>query len=266
MEIHCPFCFHAFFSLPPAIYGLKDERPKLSIKKLKTILRFSVFYLILHPVCKSFYLSRVMTDCLSESQFNNLLESILPIVLEKGPTRTTMDNIASSLGISKRTLYEIFDSKDEMLRNVFRYQHQIYKKKAEEIFSISENMMDAMVKLIDLHRVFLEKINIDFFRDMDEKFRHLRPDFDNRNEVMAKHIANVINLGVEQGMFRKNCDYDMNIRLLRIQLESIKRMEDFFPPEITLEEAFNSIGRGFLRNIATPAGIEFLDNLEQTEN
>ena len=198
----------------------------------------------------------------SKEHTDSLLSSILPIVLEKGPSHTTMDHVASCLGMSKRTLYEIFGSKDEMLKEVLQFQHNIYRKIAEKIFLESENMMAAMVELMKVHHDFLKKVRPDFFRDMDERFKHLRPAYDSRNDEMNRQISRVITLGIKQGMFRKNCDFEMYLRLLRIQLESIKRMEDFFPPEITIAQAFNAIGLGFLRNIASPKGIEYLEQLK----
>ena len=199
---------------------------------------------------------------LTSEQRNSLLKSILPIVLEKGPSHTTMDYVASVLGMSKRTLYEIFTSKDDMLRETIYMQHRLSHDRAVEIFNTSENMMHAMSRLIDMHLETLDKIGPDFFRDMDERCKHLRPDYDSHNDEMNRHVSRIIALGVMQGMFRKNCDYELYLRLLRVQMESIKRMEDYFPPTITISQAFKTIGEGFLRSIATQKGIEYLDSLQ----
>lgn len=198
----------------------------------------------------------------SDIQRNKLLDSIMPIVFEKGPSHTTMDYVASTLGMSKRTLYEIFGSKDEMLRETFRHHHETSFHKVEKIFSTSCNMMEAMVRFIDMYQQILENIRPDFFRDMDERCKHLRPDYDSRNEELARHISRIIAAGIKQGMFRKNCDFEMNLRLLRVQIESIKRMEDYFPSQVTIGQAFKSIAQGFLRNIATIRGIEYLNGIE----
>lgn len=199
---------------------------------------------------------------MSKNQLDELLKSILPIVLGKGPSHTTMDYVASKLGISKRTLYEIFGSKDDMLREVLKYHHEIIRGHMEEIFRNNENMMAALYEIIELQNKFLQLVGPSFFSDMDEKCKHLRPHYDLKNADYNKRIEGIISLGIQQGMFRKQCDYEMNFRLLRIQLESIKRMEKYFPPEITIAQAFNSIAQGFLRNIATQKGIAYLDSRE----
>lgn len=47
--------------------------------------------------------------------YEELLESITDILLRNGLKATTMDSIAASLQMSKRTLYEIFDNKSQMV-------------------------------------------------------------------------------------------------------------------------------------------------------
>lgn len=68
-------------------------------------------------------------------------------------------------------------------------------------------------------------------------------------------------LGVRQGVFRDDVNYEIIIRLFRIQMESLKRMEGFFPKDISLVEAYNAISLGMLRSIATPKGMEVIDGI-----
>lgn len=203
---------------------------------------------------------------ISEQQLAQMVEAILPLILEKGPSHTSMDVVASSLGMSKRTLYEIFENKDDMLRAFMEFQQQQHYSKIEEIFQTNDNTMEAMVKVIDYNTGYLKNTSSTFFRDMDERCKHLRPDYDSKHAEVNRYVSRIILQGIHQGMFRKNCDYNLNLRLLRIQIESIKRMEDFFPSDITIDQAFRAIGRGFLRSIATPEGIEVLERIEKEEN
>ncbi|MDE5807821.1 MAG: hypothetical protein K2H76_06855, partial [Muribaculaceae bacterium] len=68
------------------------------------------------------------------------------------------------------------------------------------------------------------------------------------------------NKGIEQGVFRKDVNYPITLHLMRIQMESLKRMEEAFPPGITISDAFDYISTGFLRSIATPKGMEIIDS------
>ncbi len=74
-----------------------------------------------------------------------------------------------------------------------------------------------------------------------------------------------INLGVEQGVFRQDVNYPITLRMMSIQMESLKRMEEFFPPDVKLQDALDTIIVGFLRSIASPKGMEILDDIRKKE-
>lgn len=201
---------------------------------------------------------------LSDVQYKNLLDSIFPIIKENGPSHTTMDLVASRLAISKRTLYEIFGSKDAMLLEVFEYHHRMLKNKFEQIFSRTSNVMEGIARVIAFHQKIFSEVNPAFFSDMDTRLKHLRPDFEETNKKFNSDLSKVIELGVKQGVFRDDIDYTLQFTLLRVQMESLKRMEEYFPPDITLGQAYKAISQGFLRTIASNKGLEILDNIEKS--
>lgn len=204
-------------------------------------------------------------DDLTDKQYNKLLDSIFPIIMEYGPSHATMDIVASRLSMSKRTLYEIFESKDCMLLEVLRRQHFLMKSKFEEIFSQTTNVMEGLVKVIAFHQKIFSETNPAFFRDMDKRLRHLRDDWHQNDRNLNKELVSVIETGIRQGVFRKEIDYQLQMTLFRVQMESLKRMEEYFPPEITLGQAYRAISTGFLRTIATVKGLEVLDALENKD-
>lgn len=198
---------------------------------------------------------------LNDEHYTRLLNAVFRILLEKGPSHTTMDLVAARLSMSKRTLYEIFGSKDDMLRDVMDYQNQLHRREMESIFHSTGNAMEAMAKAMTYIQKTFESVDVSFFRDMDKRCRHLRNDYDGRMSELNNQLGLVFALGIRQGVFRKGIDYDLQLRLLRVQMESLKRMEEFFPPEITLAQAYSAIAQGFLRGIATPQGIEILEGM-----
>lgn len=199
----------------------------------------------------------------SELQYEKLLDSIFPIVAEKGPSRTTMDLVASKLGMSKRTLYEIFTSKDDMLARVLERLHAVYSSKINDILSKADNVMAGLAGVLLFHQEMMNDMNVNFFRDMDTRYSHLRPAYDHKSKGWTDYMENAINLGIRQGVFRKDTNPTIMIRLLRIQMESLKRMEEFFPKEITPLDIYRQITRAFLRSIATEKGNQILDDMYQ---
>lgn len=202
---------------------------------------------------------------LKEEHYLRLIKAISEIIVKKGPSHTSMDYVASTLNMSKRTLYELFGSKDDMIRHVLEYNTEKSKQEVDEIFRSSSNALEAMHKLTNYLAKIHETASVDFIRDMDVRCKHLRIDYESYQGEVINQLKKVIHLGIMQGVFRKNIDLDLQIRVLLVQLESLKRMEDFFPPEITISQVFIVIGRGFLRNIVSSKGLEMLEQMEATD-
>lgn len=202
---------------------------------------------------------------LKEEHYLRLIKAISEIILKKGPSHTSMDYVASTLNMSKRTLYELFGSKDDMIRHVMEYYSQKSKQEVDEIFRSTPNALEAMHHLVVYLAGIHQKTSSEFLRDMDDRCKHLRSEFEDYHKEMIKQLSRVITLGIKQGVFRKNRDLELQIRVLFMQLESLKRMEDFFAPDVTLGEVFMVIGRGFLRTIASSRGLEALEQMELNE-
>ena len=81
-----------------------------------------------------------MTDRTNESH-TDLIIAISGILLKNGLKSTTMDSVASALAMSKRTLYEIFESKKDMILKVVSYWQHQHRTKIEGIFADSKNVM-----------------------------------------------------------------------------------------------------------------------------
>lgn len=198
---------------------------------------------------------------LKEGEYSALLEKILPIILEKGLKGTTMDIVASRLGISKRTLYEIFESKTEMIKAVMEAFGKQSQQFVTEAFANAENVMEAFIKIFKYNRDMVKRINVDFYRDMDNLYKDRREDYEKTRMSRHEKMLQMYHRGVEQGMFRPDVDYNVQSRMMGLQMEALKRIEELFPPDITLQRVFDSIIVGFLRSIASEKGMKVLDTL-----
>lgn len=187
-----------------------------------------------------------------------LIEAISEIIFLKGLKATTMDSVAAALSISKRTLYETFASKKDMILEVIKYWSNVHRKEAVRIIEESSNIMEALFRIFNYHLGFMKGVSVEFFKDMD---REVRKEFSNHDDVWGGKMLDVMKLGIDQGVFRPDVNYQVQLSLMKIQMESLKRMEEFFPAEITIADAFDSICIGFLRSIASPKGMEILDEV-----
>ncbi len=189
-----------------------------------------------------------------------LYRRIEGILTKRGIKGCTMDLVAAQLGISKRTLYEIFGSKEEMLIRVTDNMQKRLRANADKRFRTSGNIMEAMVLHAFDEMRMMQSVCPEFFRDL-RNLASLRRNMESRNRETIECIAQQTRRGVEQGVFRTDVNYPVTLRLIVLQYESLACMHDVFPPDVTLAQAYESITIGFLRSIATPKGMQILDEL-----
>lgn len=192
----------------------------------------------------------------NQSQYVRILECVMPSLMKNGLKATTMDSIAASLQMSKRTLYEIFGSKEELFREAHKYFHRNTAEKLKAIFSESDNVMEAIIKSFLFHRDFMSNVSADFIRDMETLAN-------NNSETQRRHhyqnLYDVLEKGVLEGYFRNDINLKVQCRMFTIQMEALKRTEELFPEDITLLEVYDSIIIGFLRGISSTKGLNELE-------
>src|SRR5574344_2797195 len=62
----------------------------------------------------------------------------------------TMDEVASDLGISKRTLYENFENKGQLILECMEFMHNKLFDKCSKLESESENAFDFFMNIVSL--------------------------------------------------------------------------------------------------------------------
>lgn len=196
---------------------------------------------------------------LTDKHYKELLDKITREIISRGPSDTSMDLLAQRLSMSKRTLYEIFGSKDDMLMAVLTNLREKLRDDISEIVHRSDNIMEIMASAFLCVQQFMTGVNLKFFHDMDTKYSHLRKTFDQGFDCWKEPLMTGFQEGIREGVFRPDANYDLVVRLLRVQMESLKRMEEFFPPQITVKQATSAIVLGMLRSVAAPKGMEVLD-------
>lgn len=189
----------------------------------------------------------------------HILRTAFELLKENGFKAMTMDSVAKKLRMSKRTLYELFQNKNDLILQALQFHHLEHSKQCRALFETSENVIEGLVKILRLHNESVKGINIEFFHDMDRLYPELRKDYDKRRQEMVKNMQITFQAGVKQGVFLENINYEVMTQILMLQMESIKRMERNFTKDLTLGEIIDTVMLCFVRSIASAKGLELLE-------
>lgn len=183
-----------------------------------------------------------------------------------GIRAVTMDMLAARMGISKRTIYEIFKDKDELLQGVLQWMGEKQHGFMTRVFEESENVIEAIYRLFDYMR--------EQFRNMSPAFRFDMKKFHNAmvmrlretGEIPYDHYnlnADFLKRGITEGIFRKDIDIDITIKCLMGVLRVSESNDVFMMDEPPNEEIIRDFYVNYIRGISTQKGLELIDFYEK---
>lgn len=182
----------------------------------------------------------------------------------RGIRSVTMDAISTELGISKRTLYEEFSSKNELLICVLNEMNKYYQKQFDEIWDMDLSPVERILKITSITGERSSKEAL-FFHDIVSNYPQLLDQLIKGNyDSNMKRMVKCLDLGCESGYFYDNVDFKLAIEFffdMKVQLSNRKN--------ITMMEMVNMHNLStifFLRSLSKEKGILEIDRLCKKNN
>ena len=202
-------------------------------------------------------------DCIVNDYRNELKERILEYSEKEfyanGVRQVKMDNIANYLSISKRTLYEIYPTKEDLLLECFRKHDKPYESRLEQY--IEESNPNAIEIIIFSYKMKLEhflQLNPLFLEELC-KYKRVISYFDARDKERDTNFEWLFNRGVEEGFFRKDLNPRIISNMFTVSLK--EAIDNELYKEFGMEYLFRDIVFTLVRGICTIKGIEAIDQL-----
>lgn len=168
-----------------------------------------------------------------------------------------MDDIAASLAISKRTLYEIFGTKEELVIAVAQWHDELIDQHFKALHVEEMNVIEILLEFYRLSIRETGETNVAFYYDIS-KYPKLVEFFNARKEKRNNHAREFFRRGVAQGYFRKDVDYNILMTLFRAMDEYVGTHD--FLTDFPMEEVHRSVTFVIIRGLCTSKGVELIDS------
>lgn len=200
---------------------------------------------------------------------DRILKGAGKLFKEFGIKQVTMDMIAQSLGISKRTIYENFRDKNDLVNNFISLAMVDHKKRAYEILAGSKNVIEALFNFGIFNQNAMKDVNPLFFNDL--KRYH--------GEVFHKNILTgearnfeltytILRRGQNEGVFIKEINLEIANQFIHYMFDFFQKMEE--DKQCNQNLIWTSVILPYLRGICTEKGqdilVFFLKNTENQNN
>lgn len=186
-----------------------------------------------------------------------IIEVAMEAFMHEGIKNVRMDDIANSLSISKRTLYEIFKDKEELLFECVKNRQEKQSAFFEKIAKESENVLELILKYYIISIETLQKINRRYFEDM-KRYSLVNEYLMQCRQRDALNAMDYYRKGVEQGIFRSDINFKIFHKLMNGQMDMF--IDGAYFGDYSLAEVFNTIVMVNMRGISTGKGHKILDD------
>ena len=199
------------------------------------------------------------------TQQEKVVAHVSQMIMTLGVKSVRMDDVASSLGMSKRTLYEMFGDKEELLSQSMIYLIRRRKHCLSKQLAYCNNMLEVLLESVR------HLSNFGSVQEMEKRLAfNLKKFYPNvydrvKREHTEQGIADLqyaLDKCMEVGYLDPMVDVELMARLF-LSTSGVLFTEDniIIPDGVSREEAIGAMTVNFLRGLASEKGLKIIDEL-----
>ncbi len=167
-----------------------------------------------------------------------------------------MDDISRDIGISKKTLYQHFTDKDDIVYQVMHYRLEKNRENVSCYMATARDPIEEILLASEMMRQHLAEMNPALWIDVQRHYpRAWEVCTEFKEKFLLESIRNNLKRGIEQALYRPEIDVEIMARL-RMELIRMAFDTDVFPRGVTaMIEVQIQLLHHFVRGILTEKGI-----------
>lgn len=190
---------------------------------------------------------------------DKILLGATDLFLSYGFKSVTMDDIASALGISKKTIYQHFDNKTMLVKASAFHLFEVISTGIDQISAIEMNPIEEIysIKKFVMQHLKDEKSSPQY--QLQKYYPKIFKTLKNKQfDVMQTCVVANLERGIKLGLYRGSINIDFVSRIYFNSMLAIKD-NDLFPlTKFSINTLMGYYLEYHLRGISTPKGLETL--------
>jgi len=198
--------------------------------------------------------------CNMDEKTIHILEQVRRLYYRYGIKSVTMDDVAKHLSISKKTLYEYFTDKEDLVRHIvmldYTNRHNFFQEIKSRNLNAIEELFEVYRMINTMFRDYNASMEYDIHKYYPELFSQVR---ELRRKRMYNTMYNNMNKGKKEGLYRKELNSKIIARLLVFKVENMFDNDIFTMEELASVKVFNEVFVYHLQGILNENGRSFFE-------
>jgi TetR/AcrR family transcriptional regulator, cholesterol catabolism regulator len=201
-----------------------------------------------------------MYFCRMDPKAQRILEQVVKLYHRYGVKSVTMDDVAKQLGISKKTIYEFFSDKEDLVKQVLLFEHD---HSCGFLKAIENRKLNAIEELFEVYKM-INTLLREYNPSMEYDIRKYYPGLflkvrDIKRKRMFESVLKNLNQGKKEGLYRKDLHAKIIAKLHVFRTESLLDNDMFTQEELTSLKMFHEIFVYHLQGILSHEGRSFFE-------
>lgn len=175
----------------------------------------------------------------------------------RGIKNVTMDGIAQGLQMSKRTLYQLFADKEQLVIACIAAMSEQDRQLVHRLINDNHNALEAILWLIENNIARTKKTSTSYIEDL-RRYKTVREYIQAAQEQSIDGLVEIFALGVKQGLFLSQANIRLIMKSMQILMNTIPTTDILHT--YSIQQCFVNIGLYHLRGCCTSKGIALIDN------
>lgn len=175
--------------------------------------------------------------------------------MQLGTRNVSMDDIARELGMSKKTIYQYYADKDELVNAVLDFILNKMKKDCDEYCVKAKDAIHELFLIMELMVVQFRNLNPIILHDLEKNHSGAYKKFLNyKHEYLYTVVTENMKRGIREGLFREDLNVDV---ISRFRLESMMmpfNTQIFPSPRYNFVEVVQIIMEHYMFGVASAKG------------
>lgn len=187
-----------------------------------------------------------------------IIETAMKAFRTQGVRKIRMDDIADELSISKRTVYEIFGTKEQLVFECVKKYTERERSKLAELTAHCSNVMEILLIIYRRRIEDTKRTNLLFYLDL-RRYSSVMQFLKEKSEHNRELCQQFIKRGIEEGYFRKNLDY----QLTSLIFDALGHyfMDNQLYERYSIEDIYHNLVFVSLRGMCTEKGLAELERI-----
>lgn len=189
-----------------------------------------------------------------------ILQGAFQLFSQYGIKSVSMDDIARHLSVSKKTIYQSYKDKNDIVLQIMRGMLNANKQEVDRCRSNAKDAVQEGIEIINHIQRLIASFNPSFFYDMQkyhpdawQMFRSFREEF------AYLKLKDTLQRGIQEGLYRDNINIEIMARMRIEDMEAVFNPFLFTPSKFNLTELIYETTLHFLYGVATIKGHKLIN-------